>query len=177
MDAAAAHEGRKVLLIPIAPSLPPRRLNFLSGRPPLLGWRPFEVVEVSDVGAEFYAHLRFNRSSDVLRPANYKGTRDNLLRRILDEAAETSMKYQEMRSVLEDMSDGSKTIQQGESADEANRTIRQLKDTAQRLAADNVYERQLNKSIRGSLTWKLVSPFWRLETRKARKRNRLSSLE
>jgi SAM-dependent methyltransferase len=113
-----------------------------------LGLAPFEVVEIFDAGSEFHAHLRVNRSTEDLRPANYEQTRNSLLRRIQDEAAETSTNYEEMRSTLESLA-------------EANKRIRQLEETVQRY-----------KSIRGSLTWKLASPLWRLETRSARKANR-----
>jgi SAM-dependent methyltransferase len=127
-----------------------------------LGLAPFEVVEIFDGGSEFHAHLRVNRSTEELRPANYEQTRNSLLRRVQDEAAETSTKYQEMRSALEAFGE----------ANEPNKRISQLEETAQRLNEDNVYQRQLNKSIRGSLIWKLASPLWRLETRGARKRDR-----
>jgi SAM-dependent methyltransferase len=124
-----------------------------------LGLAQFEVVEICDAGAEFHAHLRANRSTEDLRPANYEQTRNSLLHRIQNEAAETSAKYQEMRSALEGLG-------------EAHERIRQLEETAQRLNEDNVCQFQLNKSIRGSLIWKLASPLWRLETRSARKKNR-----
>ena len=71
-----------------------------------LGLAPFEVVEILDAGSEFHAHLRVNRSTEDLRPADYEQTRNSLLRRIQDEAAETSTKYQEMwcaRQSLEEM--------------------------------------------------------------------------
>ena len=68
-----------------------------------LGLVPFEVVEIFDAGSEFHAHLRVKQSTEVLRPANYEQTRNALLHRIQDEAAETSTKYQEMRSALEDL--------------------------------------------------------------------------
>ena len=106
-----------------------------------LGLAPFEVVEIHDDGCEFHAHLRMNRSTEELRPPNYEQTRNSLLRRIQDEAAETSTKYQEMRPALKALG-------------EANKRIHQLEE------------------IRGSLTWKLASPFWRLETRSARKKKR-----
>jgi hypothetical protein len=120
---------------------------------------PFDVVEIFDAGGEFHAHLRLNRSTGELRPANYEATRNSLLRRVQDEAAETSTKYQKMQSALEGLG-------------EAKERIRQLEETAQRLNEDNVYQCQLSKSIRGSLIWKLASPLWRLETRGARKKNR-----
>jgi hypothetical protein len=59
--------------------------------------------------------------------------------------------------------------------DTGNKRLDQLEETVRRLDADNVYQRQLNKSIQGSLTWKLASPLWRLETRSARKKNRRES--
>lgn len=62
-----------------------------------LGLAPFEVVEIFDAGCEFHAHLRVNRLTEVLRPANYERTRNDLLSRVHDEAAETSTKYQKMR--------------------------------------------------------------------------------
>jgi SAM-dependent methyltransferase len=137
----------------------PSSFELLSRDAAYLGLAPFEVVEIFDAGAEFHAHLRVNRSTEVLKPANYEGTRNSLLHRIHDEAAETSTKYQEMRSALEGLG-------------EANERIRHLEETAQRLNEDNVYQRQLNKGIRGSRIWKLASPLWRLETRGARKKNR-----
>ena len=66
-----------------------------------LGLVPFEVVEIFDAGCEFHAHLRVEQSTEALRPANYEQIRNSLLHRIQDEAAETSTKYQEMRSALE----------------------------------------------------------------------------
>jgi SAM-dependent methyltransferase len=69
-----------------------------------LGLAPFEVVEIFDAGCEFQAHLRVNPSMEDLRQANYEQTRNALLRRIQDEAAETSTKYQEILSALEALS-------------------------------------------------------------------------
>jgi hypothetical protein len=66
------------------------------------------VVEIFDAGAEFHAHLRVNRSTEELRTANYEETRNSLLRRVQDEAAETSSKYLEMRPALEDLAEASK---------------------------------------------------------------------
>ena len=71
-----------------------------------LGLAPFEVVEIFDAGGEFHAHLRANRSTEELRPADYEQTRNALLRRIQDEAAETSTKYQQMRLALEGRGEG-----------------------------------------------------------------------
>ena len=112
-----------------------------------LGLVPFDVVEIFDAGCEFHAHLRVEQSAEVLRPANHEQTRNALLHRIQDEATETSTKHQETRSALEDL-------------DEASKRVHQLEETAQKLDDDNVYQRQLNKSIRGSLTWKLVCKRW-----------------
>lgn len=148
-----------------------------------LGLAPFEVVEIFDAGWEFHAHLKVNRSTDDLRPANYEQTRNSLLRRIQDEAAETSTKYQEMRSALEGSGEPNKgpdepnkrIHQLKETLAEANKKIRQLEETAQRLDTDIVYRSRLNKEIRDLLTWKLVSPLWRLETRSERKKSRNKS--
>ena len=131
-----------------------------------LGLAPFEVVEIFDAGAEFHVHLRANRSTEELRPGNYEQIRNSLLRRIQDEAAETSTKYQEMRSALEGSGEGKyREIRSAqESLAEANKRIHQLEETV-----------RMNKSIRGSLTWKLASPLWRFETRSARKANRRRS--
>ena len=128
-----------------------------------LGLVPFGVVEIFDAGCEFHAHLRVEQSAEVLKPANHEQTRNALLHRIQDEATETSTKHQEMRSALEAL------------GDPGNKRLDQLEETVRRLDDDNVYQRQLNKSIRGSLTWKVVSPLWRLETRNARKKNRRES--
>jgi hypothetical protein len=149
-----------------------------------LGLAPFEVVEISDGGGEFYAHLRTNRSTEQLRPGNYEQIRNSLLRRIQDEAAETSTKYQEMRSALEVLGEGKyqemrsaleALAEANKNLAEANNRISQLEETTQRLNEDNVCQCQLNKSIRGSVTWKLASPLWRLETRGARKKNQHKS--
>jgi hypothetical protein len=90
-----------------------------------LGLAPFEVIEISDAGAEFHAHLRVNRSTEQLRPANYEETRNSVLRRVQDEAAETSTKYQETRSLLEDLARAHEHLAY------ANKRIRQLEETAQ----------------------------------------------
>ena len=144
-----------------------------------LGLAPFEVVEIFDSGCEFHAHLRANQFTEQLRPGNYEQIRNSLLRRIQDEAAETSTKYQETRSALEVLG-GAKyqeTVSALEGLAEANRNlvkanerICQLEETTQRLNKDYTYQGQLNKSIRASLTWKLASPLWRLETRGTRKK-------
>ena len=128
-----------------------------------LGLAPFEVVEIFDAGGEFHAHLRANRSTEQLRPGNYEQIRNSLLRRIQDEAAETSGKFQEMRLALEGWGEGKYREMRSapEGLAEANKRICQLEETL-----------RMNKSIRGSVTWKLASPFWRLETRGARKKNR-----
>jgi SAM-dependent methyltransferase len=124
-----------------------------------LGLAPFEVVEISDEGAEFHVHLRVNRSTEQLRPANYEKTRNSVLRRIQDEAAETSTRYQGMLSSLEELAETHKRISQTEA------TLQQLSD-------DNIRQSQFNTSVRSSLTWKIASPIWRLETRGLRKKTR-----
>jgi SAM-dependent methyltransferase len=56
-----------------------------------LGLIDFEIVEMSDSpGVDFFAHLRVATDPAALRPANYEALRNELLHRILDEAAETS---------------------------------------------------------------------------------------
>lgn len=56
-----------------------------------LGLIDFEIVEMSDSpGVDFFAHLRVATDPAVLRPADYEMLRNELLHRILDEAAETS---------------------------------------------------------------------------------------
>ena len=97
---------------------------------------PFEVVEIFDSGAEFHVHLRVNRSTEELRPANYEQTRNSLLRRIQDEAAETSTKYQETRSALKSPGEANNRTDQLEATlAEANKRIHQLEETVQRLDA------------------------------------------
>lgn len=99
-----------------------------------LGLAPFEVVEIHDDGCEFHAHLRMNPSTEELRPPNYEQTRNSLLRRIQDEAAETSTKYQEMRSALEDLGEANRKIYELEdAAAKANRRIDQLEETVSAL--------------------------------------------
>ncbi|MDQ2150672.1 methyltransferase domain-containing protein [Alcaligenaceae bacterium C4P045] len=56
-----------------------------------LGLINFEIVEMSDSpGVDFFAHLRVATDPAALRPADYETLRNELLHRILDEAAETS---------------------------------------------------------------------------------------
>ena len=99
---------------------------------------PFEVVEIFDAHHEFHAHLRVNQSTEDLRPANYEKTRNSLLHRIQDEVAETSTKYKQTGPTLEELDIANKNLAK------ANKQIRQLEETAQRLDEENVYERHLN---------------------------------
>jgi len=135
-------------------------------------WRNF-------MSKEIFAHLCVHNGLDIVDQYIFdQGGPEadcfSLFRK--DEVAETSTKYQEMRSALEPLGEANQRIHQlEETLAEAKKRIHQLEETTQRLDADNVYQCQLNKGIRGSLTWKLASPLWRLETRSARKKNRRKS--
>jgi SAM-dependent methyltransferase len=130
-----------------------------------LGLAPFGVVEIVEAGCEFHAHIRFERSMEVLRPANYEETRNDLLHRIQDEAAETSTKYQKMRLEFEVHPEADLLLV------EANQKVRLLEEQMARLKEDYINECKLNQLIRSSFTWSLVLPFWRLETRASRQKN------
>jgi hypothetical protein len=55
-------------------------------RDAILKYTTKEQRGICDAGGEFHAHLRTNRSTEDLRPANYEQTRNSLLHRIHDEA-------------------------------------------------------------------------------------------
>jgi hypothetical protein len=58
---------------------------------------------------EFFVRV-VEQSAKALRPTDYEQTRNSLLRRIQDEAAEASSKYQEMRSALESLSEAKSKV-------------------------------------------------------------------
>jgi hypothetical protein len=126
-----------------------------------LGLVPFEIIEIFDAGCEFHAHLRVSRTAEVLRPADYEQTRNALLHRIGDEAAQTSTKYQEMRMVLESGVAVRDVTGQQMGQGEMNGRIRQLEDTI--------------RELRASTSWRITEPLRRLTLIYRRARHRLGS--
>lgn len=132
-----------------------------------LGLVPFEVVQIFDAGCEFHAHLRSNSATEALRPADYEQTRNALLLRIQDEAAETSTKYQEMRLALESLPMNPNGV---------NEQIHQL---TMNLDGANEQIDLLENTIHGlrtSTSWRITEPLRRLTVLFRRTYNRGSRL-
>lgn len=135
-----------------------------------LGLTAFEVVEIFDSpGVEFYAHLRLNTSPDVLRPANYEATRNEILRNMLDEAAETSslrVESSELRAKNESLEEGEALRREiGEMSkvkDSLTDALESMRREVERLAERGTnLEREL-REVRSSTSWRLTSPLRRL---------------
>jgi len=88
-----------------------------------LGLVPFEIIEIRAGHGEFYAHLRLGRSGDSLRLADYEEIRNCLLRRIQDECAETSGRFQEM---LQEVGGKRREVGQYSNGGRAKRLVRRL---------------------------------------------------
>jgi Methyltransferase domain len=136
-----------------------------------LGLINFGVEEITENnGNEFYVHLRCGGYSN-LPVSDFYAKRQELLRSTVDECAYNSVYAYGLRAV--------KARPTGEPGTDkfpsTEAEIAELSERAKRLEAENSYQRKLIMGIRSSLTWRLASPLWRLETRKARKEHRRKS--
>ncbi|WP_250538459.1 MULTISPECIES: class I SAM-dependent methyltransferase [unclassified Caballeronia] len=116
-----------------------------------LGLASFEVLEVFDAGCEFHAHLRCTDATDALRPAGYQTMRNALLRRIHDEAAETSRQFQALRAECEAWRAKYGTPDASNARDaelaRASACVRQLEDALE--------------GLRSSTSWRATAPIRR----------------
>jgi len=116
-----------------------------------LGLSHFSVEEISEShGNEFYVHLR-NQGAAALEESEFFDARQKLLQATIDECAYNSAYAYVLREQLAALTNAEKALMNAEKA---------LSD------------------LRGSKTWKLAAPLWRLEThgrRKAERRKRSAS--
>lgn len=132
-----------------------------------LGLAPFEVVDVFDSpGVEFYAHLRLTEDKAVLRPADYEGTRNRLMHRILEEAAETSEMAQHAKTTDARIAELNQQLEVTSSLREQLAALERLQEERraeiERLAArGRALEDHLN-AIRASTSWRITLPMRKL---------------
>jgi len=133
-----------------------------------LNLAPFEVLEVFDSGCEFHAHLRKTDRQEVLRPADYEVTRNALLRKIHDEAAETSGQFQAMRAERDSLEAERKSLASQiaaltDSGESYAREIALAQANAQ-IAQDKARIAQLEDTVHGlrsSTSWRATAPIRR----------------
>jgi SAM-dependent methyltransferase len=137
-----------------------------------LGLTGFHVEEVSSsVECEFYVHLRKDGVSEFKTPDFYE-KRQELLHASIDECAYNSIYVHRlrMREQETDKLSAETAITEGKIVALENE-LAEYRDREKRLVQENSFQSNLIGSVRGSLTWKIASPFWRLETRSQRKAN------
>jgi SAM-dependent methyltransferase len=145
-----------------------------------LGLTGFQVEEISgSVVPEFYVHLRNNGVSELKAPDFFE-RRQQLLRASIDECAYNSIYAYGLRMReaetdklrTETASTEGKITTTQEKMVALENELADYRDREKRLVQENSFQSNLIRSVKGSLTWKIASPFWRLETRSQRKAKR-----
>ncbi|MGF6371287.1 SAM-dependent methyltransferase/cell division protein FtsB [Paraburkholderia sp. RAU6.4a] len=135
-----------------------------------LGLCSFEIVEVFDSpGVEFYGRLRKADSTPILHPSDYEAIRNKLLRRILEETAESSSARSQsveliaqntaLKNEIEDLRQ--QNIAQNAALSAEVERLRQRNIELERQSA--LKERELFE-LRASTSWRLTSPLRRAVT-------------
>ncbi len=123
-----------------------------------IGLTRFTVIEVATAGAEFHAHLRPTDDPAELRPHDYPKIRTALLRKIKEEAAETSEVYRRYKTISEALSEEVKFLRAGMPESIAQNDVQILE---QRLVSAQRSIEALEATVgqlRNSTSWRITAP-------------------